>query len=52
MAMADHNWAFIVAAYAAAWGVIVGYFVHVHRALTRARADYERATGKRPVGAR
>ena len=50
--MTDHNWAFIVAAYVAAWTVLLGYLFHVHRSLARARADYERVAGKPPEVAR
>jgi hypothetical protein len=51
MTMADQNWAFITAAYVVTWAVIVGYLVRVHRALARARADYQRVTGKTAAGA-
>ena len=37
------NWNFIIAAYAAAWIAVIGYWVFVHRALRRARAHYEEA---------
>ena len=50
--MTDQNWAFVSAAYAATWIMMVGYWVHVHRSLRRARREYEQATTKRPVGAR
>ena len=45
---AEYNWAFITAAYAVSWVVILGYLVRVHLALKRARTDYERVTGSRP----
>jgi hypothetical protein len=37
------NWAFITAAYVAAWVGVVGYWVFVHRAVRRARKRYERS---------
>jgi CcmD family protein len=46
--MQASNWAFVTAAYVATWAVIVGYLVYTHRALRRARAEYERAAGRRP----
>lgn len=49
--MADKNWAFVCAAYAATWIMMVGYWVHVHGALRRARRSYEQATAGRPGGA-
>jgi hypothetical protein len=49
--MADQNWAFVSAAYAATWVMMLGYWVHVHRALRRARRSYEEATAGRPGGA-
>ena len=45
--MGHQNWAFVTAAYVAAWVVILGYTIHVHRALGRARRDYEAATATR-----
>jgi CcmD family protein len=42
--MTDQNWAFIGAAYAITWGVIVGYLIRVHRALAQARAEFESAS--------
>ena len=39
---AADNWKFISAAYAAAWIAIGGYWIFVHRALKRARSNYER----------
>ena len=41
--MTANNWNFIVAAYVLAWAAVVGYWVFVHRAVTRARARYEQA---------
>jgi CcmD family protein len=35
--MQSSNWAFVAASYTAAWIVIGGYAVHVHRTLRRAR---------------
>jgi hypothetical protein len=42
--MQDPNLAFIGAAYAITWGVLLGYLIRVHRALGRARADFESAS--------
>jgi CcmD family protein len=42
--MQDPNLAFIVAAYAITWGVLLGYLVRVHRALAQARAEFESAS--------
>ena len=38
-----NNWNFIIAAYAAAWIAVIGYWVFVHGAVRRARARYEQA---------
>ena len=46
--MADQNWAYVTAAYVAAWVMIIGYAVHVHRTLARARRAYQEATAQRP----
>lgn len=43
MTMPTNNWAFIIAAYTVAWVGIVGYWVFVHRAVSRAREVYRRA---------
>jgi hypothetical protein len=43
MTMPADNWNFIVAAYAAAWIAVIGYWIFVHRAVRLARARYERA---------
>ena len=32
------NWLFVSAAFVVTWAVLLGYFMHVHRALRRARA--------------
>ena len=48
--MTASNLAFVTAAYTVTWVVLVGYLVRVHRALARARADYERATGEHAEG--
>jgi hypothetical protein len=48
--MAKDNWSFVIAAYAAAWIMMVGYWVHVHTALRRARRAYDDATAGRPGG--
>jgi CcmD family protein len=42
--MQDQNLAFIYAAYAITWGVILGYLIRVHRALARARTEFESAS--------
>lgn len=42
--MQDQNLAFIGAAYAITWGVILGYLIRVHRALGQARAEFESAS--------
>jgi CcmD family protein len=44
--MADHNWGYITAAYTVTWVVILGYTVGVHKALRRARHEYERAAAE------
>jgi CcmD family protein len=41
--MVTGNWAFITAAYMAAWIGVVGYWIFVHRALRRARKRYEQS---------
>ena len=33
------NWLFVTAAFAVTWAVVLGYLVHVHRLLRRARAQ-------------
>jgi hypothetical protein len=43
MTMASSNWNFVIAAYAAAWLAVIGYWVFVHRAVRQARARYEQA---------
>jgi hypothetical protein len=45
----NENWRFVGAAFVVTWGVLVGYFVHLHRTLRRARMQVDRAT---KVGAR
>jgi len=52
--MTDQNLTFVSAAYAATWIMMVGYWIHVHRTLDRARRAYAEATkqAKRPKGAR
>ncbi len=42
------NWAFVTAAYAVTWIVILVYLLYTHRSLQRSRAEYERVTGHRP----
>jgi hypothetical protein len=32
------NWLFVSAAFAVTWAVLLGYLVHVHRTLRRARS--------------
>ncbi|MFI5232754.1 MAG: hypothetical protein ACHQSE_09605 [Gemmatimonadales bacterium] len=39
------NWTFITAAYGAAWVAVAGYWFFVHRAVRRARAQYDQAIG-------
>jgi hypothetical protein len=41
--MVTNNWNFIIAAYAAAWIAVIGYWIFVHRAVRLARARYEQA---------
>lgn len=41
------NWLFVGAAFAVTWAVILGYLVHVHRTLARARAQLDNATAGR-----
>ena len=38
------NWMFVGAAFAATWVAILGYLVHVHRTLRRAKALFDSAT--------
>jgi len=40
----NENWMFVGAAFVVTWGVLVGYFVHVHRSLRRARTLLDSAT--------
>ena len=40
---AEHNWAFVTAAFAAAWIVLIGYGIRVHTALWRARKEHDAA---------
>jgi CcmD family protein len=42
--MQDRNLAFVGAAYAITWCVLLGYLIRVHRALGRARAEFESAS--------
>ena len=42
MSFEQSNQAFIVAAYAITWGVILGYMLHLARRSARAAADQER----------
>ena len=44
-AIQGSNWIFVAAAYAAAWIVIGGYAMHVHRTLNRARRALAQAGG-------
>ena len=46
--MATSNWYFVIAAYAAAWTAVVGYWIFVHRSVRRARERFERATSAAP----
>jgi hypothetical protein len=41
--MHDQNWAFVSAAYMTAWIAIIGYWLHVHATLRRARRLHEQA---------
>jgi hypothetical protein len=43
MTMAANNWSFIIAAYAAAWLAVTGYWIFAHSTLRLARERYERA---------
>ena len=49
--METSNLTFIIAAYAATWLVILGYFVRLVRKGGRARADYERIVSAQQGGA-
>ena len=40
---AREDWAFVIAAYSAAWIAVGGYWLFVHRAVKRARARHERS---------
>lgn len=40
----NDNWMFVGAAFVVTWGVLVGYFVHLHRTLRRARALLDTTT--------
>lgn len=44
--MQASNWSFVTAAYVITWVVILGYLVYTHRALQRARAEYERVAAR------
>jgi len=46
MTMMSSNWTFVTVAYAAVWIAIGSYWLHVHRALKRARVRYERSGAK------
>ncbi len=48
--MQASNGSFVTAAYAITWAVILGYLAYTHRALQRARADYERVAGRAAGG--
>jgi hypothetical protein len=39
----ESNWLFVGAAYGVSWIVLVGYAVHLHRVLRRARKAYDDA---------
>ncbi len=43
MIPSSNNLVFIVAAYAAAWAMMIGYSVHLFRAVARARRAYAAA---------
>jgi hypothetical protein len=45
--MQDQNLTFVGAAYIITWGVLLGYLVKVHRALGKARAEYDSASKQR-----
>ncbi|MCX5767334.1 MAG: hypothetical protein NTZ43_08955 [Gemmatimonadetes bacterium] len=47
----ENNWSYVAAAFIISWCVILGYTVHVHRVLARARKAYEDASASRPKGA-
>jgi hypothetical protein len=40
----NENLMFVSAAFVVTWGVLVGYFVHLHRTLRRARTLLDTAT--------
>jgi hypothetical protein len=46
MTMMSSNWTFVTVAYATVWIAIGSYWLHVHRALKRARARYEQSVSK------
>lgn len=46
--MEASNWKFVTAAYVVTWVLILGYLIYSQRVLNRARAEYERVTGRRP----
>ncbi|HEU4989344.1 MAG: CcmD family protein [Gemmatimonadota bacterium] len=46
--MEASNWAYVTAAYAVTWVLVLGYMAYARRALQRARAEYRRVTGHEP----
>jgi CcmD family protein len=46
--MEASNWAFVTAAYVVTWVLIGGYLAYSQRALSVARAEYTRVTGRKP----
>ena len=48
--MDSSNLAFVIAAYAVTWIVLLGYLGRLVRKGTRARADYERMARERSAG--
>ncbi|HTR78222.1 MAG TPA: CcmD family protein [Gemmatimonadaceae bacterium] len=37
------NWMFVGAAFTVTWVVVLGYLLHLHRVMRRAREEFERA---------
>jgi hypothetical protein len=47
--MESQNITFVSAAYILSWAVLLGYLLRVHRALAKARTEYETASSKKEV---
>ncbi len=46
----QYNWYYVGAAFGISWVVIIGYAVHVHRVMAKARKEYADASALRPRG--